>query len=151
MAEVFEPLPPHSHNLWAQAIPSVYLISISLLTTAVVFANSWAYLVNPFAAGNDLIRIVQLILFWIGWLSISFGPAVIAMASRFQKVPTNSVLWIGIGWPAIILLIQFSLFVRYGQWFLGYLQQNQWLLVSDVMAPAALILLYLKFVKTSSK
>ena len=130
---------------WATPQAQLVLTAVSIAATAVIFMHSPAYIVNPFEASYSFIRKVELLLFLAGWLAVCLGPVAISVASRMGKaVPDWSVLAIGVGWPGVIALVQVTLFLEYGQWYFGYLQSNPLLLISDVIAPAALVVAHLR-------
>lgn len=130
---------------WATPVGTAWLVGCSLAATAVVFLNLPVYAVYPFESAYSLAWQVELAVFWAGWLAVCFGPALIAVASGLGwRVPDWSVLAIGLGWPSVIVLLQSTLYLEYGQWFVGYLQNNQLLLVSDVVVPAALVIAHLR-------
>jgi hypothetical protein len=115
------------------------LIVSSMTATAIVAANSWAYVVDPLAAGNSMLRSAELYVFWAAWMLLCVGPVAALIWSQYRRVWAWFIPAVAILWPMTLLAIQVTLRVEYGTWFLDYLETHPIMWITDAAIPVALL------------
>ena len=115
------------------------LIVSSMVATAIVASHSWAYVVDPLAAGNSMLRSAELYVFWASWILLCVGPVAALIWSQYRRVWAWLIPAIALLWPLTLLAIHVTLRVEYGTWFLDYLETNPIMWITDAVIPAVLL------------
>jgi hypothetical protein len=121
---------------------AVSTVGLAWLCSLIVAHHPWAFMVNPFVSG-DPIRTLELCLFWVGWILSTVGAGLIGLDLLLGSGASRKLLpLVALAHPLSILLLQSTLRMRTGNWYLLYLTSNRWLLLSDIFIPILLVLVY---------
>lgn len=120
------------------------LLLSSWAATAVVASHSWAYVVDPRAAGVSPLRSAELYVFWAAWILLCVGPMIAVIWSQYRDVWSWFIPTIAIAWPVTLLAIHATLNYEFGNWYFGYLQENPMMYVTDVVIPATLLIVHFR-------
>jgi hypothetical protein len=115
------------------------LLVCGWVATAIVASHSWAYVVDPQAAGISALRSSELYVFWAAWILLCAGPVVAVIWSQYRSVWSWFIPTIAILWPATLFAIHATLNFEFGNWYLGYLSETPVMWVTDVVIPAVLL------------
>jgi hypothetical protein len=116
------------------------LFGLGWVASIVVAAHRTAFFVHPLGV-TDMLRRAELFVFIAGWVLLCVGPVYLAIRMLLVDDAQLAYLWIiALLYPASVLAIQFTLYFQNKRWYFGYLQENRWFVVTDVVVPIGLLL-----------
>ena len=120
---------------------SLSLLGLGYLTSLIIASHAWAFLISPFQSG-DVIRTAELLFFWAGWLLMTVGAGAVGLDCMLGTGSSIRFLsLIALIHPLSVIAIQTTLRLRSGHWYLSYLTNNVWFLLSDIVIPILFLIL----------
>lgn len=117
-------------------------VFISLLFATVVLSFPRFFLFNPLAEG-DALRAFELTVSSIAWILLMIGPSVILLRYAAGHSNLISLLpFVGLLWPASLIVSHVTLYLQQGVWYTGYLIQYPIFMVTDIILPIFLVYLW---------
>jgi hypothetical protein len=117
-------------------------VFISLFVATIVLSFPRFFLFNPLAEG-DPVRAAELSLSSFAWVLLLVGPSVILL--RYAAGYSNLISFlpfVGLLWPASLILSHVTLYLQNGLWYTGYLIQYPVFIVTDIVLPIFLLYLW---------
>jgi len=117
-------------------------VFITFLIAVIVMTFPKFFLFNPLAEGNGL-RAFELSLSSVGWILLLVGPAIILV--RYASGYKNQIgllPWVALIWPASLVLSHVTLYLQNGVWYTGYLIQYPIFVLTDIVLPIFLMLIW---------
>jgi hypothetical protein len=119
-------------------------IFISLVFSLIVLTFPVFFFLNP-AAQNDVVRQSILILCTVSWVVLAVGPAIIfSLVALGRRHAIDAVPFVALPWPVMLVINHLHLAITTGHAYLEYLINFPVFIITDIVIPAILIVLWLE-------
>lgn len=119
-------------------------IFISAVFTLIVFTFPVFFFFDP-AQQNDLVRQSILILSTAAWIILAVGPAIVfSLVALGRRHAIDALPFIALPWPIMLVINHLHLAISTGKAYLEYLVNFPVFIITDVLIPALLLILWLE-------
>lgn len=123
--------------------------SFGLFTSAVfllIVATFPAFFLFDPSVQTDGLRLIILIFSTLAWLTIALGPAVVfVLVALGRKRAIHALPYIALFWPLMLVINHLQLAISSGNAYLDYLVNFPVFIVTDILTPLLLIVLWIEF------
>ena len=125
-------------------VVATFGVFISAMFWLVIATYPSFFLFNPYAQGEG-VRSVVLTLTGLGWLLIANGPVVLmGLYATGRTAAIKFLPVIALVWPVSLIINHISLFIQEGLWYTGYLADYPIFIVTDILLPLLLVVVWLE-------